>query len=131
MSFPRNFIFYPFLMSLISPEKQQEIRENLLRLSIRESDIRETFVRGSGSGGQKKNKTSNCVVLSYPPLDITVRCERERERETNRWLARRLLAEKVDQQKTGKREDVRTSAIHKRRKQKKRAARKRRANQEV
>lgn len=33
---------------------------------IREEDLIEDFVRGSGSGGQKVNKTSNCVV-SYQP----------------------------------------------------------------
>ena len=42
--------------------------------------IEESFARGGGKGGQKVNKTSNCVVLRYPPMELTVRSSRERKR---------------------------------------------------
>lgn len=65
-------------------------------LGIREEDLSETFVRGSGRGGQKVNKTNNCVCLCHLPTGIVVKCHRERERETNRFLARRALCDEID-----------------------------------
>ena len=62
-------------------------------LGIREADLEESFVLGSGKGGQKVNKTHNCVCLIHAGSGIVVRCSRDREREVNRFLARRALCD--------------------------------------
>lgn len=111
-------------MPFVTPQKQQEILARMQALGILEKDIEEQFVRGSGRGGQKKNKTSNCVVLKHVPTEIMVRCEEYREREVNRWIARRLLCEKVEEIVLGKKSQKQIE-IEKKRKQKKRKARKR------
>lgn len=80
----------------VSPAKRQQLLEFMAALGVRESDLQETFVRGSGKGGQKVNKTNNCVCLVHVPSGIVIKCHREREREINRFLARRALCEELD-----------------------------------
>ncbi|GAA5905691.1 hypothetical protein JCM6882_008747 [Rhodosporidiobolus microsporus] len=63
---------------------------------LREEDLEETFVRGSGPGGQATNKTSNACSLIHLPTGLRVHCHETRSRETNRKLARRILREKLD-----------------------------------
>lgn len=58
-------------------------------------DFKETFVRSSGPGGQKVNKTSTCVCLRHIPTGLQVRCQRERSQALNRLLARKLLLNKI------------------------------------
>ena len=65
-------------------------------LGIREEDIEEQFVRSSGAGGQKVNKTSSCVVLHHRPTGIRVKCQRERYQARNRLLARKILLDKIE-----------------------------------
>jgi protein subunit release factor B len=65
-------------------------------LGVREEDIEEKFIRSSGSGGQKVNKTSTCVYLRHIPTGIEVKCMRERSQPLNRFLARRDLVEKIE-----------------------------------
>ena len=64
-------------------------------LGLREKDIEEKFIRSSGSGGQKVNKTSTCVYLRHIPTGIEVKCMRERSQSLNRFFARRELVEKI------------------------------------
>ena len=71
------------------------------RPKIKEDDIEESFIKGGGAGGQKINKTNSCVQLLHLPTSITVKCQQTRSREQNRSLARRLLAEKIDQLEKG------------------------------
>lgn len=66
------------------------------RLGIREQDLVEKFVRSSGKGGQKVNKTSSCVYLRHIPTGIEVKCQQERYQALNRFLARRTLANKIE-----------------------------------
>lgn len=80
----------------ITPQKLAELRERIARLGISLAVIEEKFARGSGKGGQKINKTSNCVQLSYAPLNLQVRCQRERRRSVNRFLALRELVDKAE-----------------------------------
>jgi peptide chain release factor len=61
-----------------------------------EDDIVETFVRGSGPGGQKINKTASCVMLRHIPSGIVIRCQESRSQHRNRELARRILRERLD-----------------------------------
>ena len=80
---------------MISPETIARIKELMAEASVFEEDLDESFILGSGPGGQKTNKTSSVVRLSHDPSGISVRCGETRSRETNRWLARRLLAETI------------------------------------
>lgn len=72
------------------------------RLGIREAEIEEKFVRSQGKGGQKVNKASTCVYLKHVPTRIEVKCQRERSQAINRFLARRILADKVEKIILGK-----------------------------
>lgn len=69
----------------------------LLRLNIEPGDIREDFIRGSGSGGQKINKTSSCVRLTHLPSGVTVRCQEARGQFQNRIRAWQMLCEKFEE----------------------------------
>lgn len=71
------------------------------RLGIREDDFRETFIRASGPGGQKINKTSCCVVLRHIPTGLSVRCRDERSRPLNRFIARRRILDLIERQRNG------------------------------
>lgn len=86
--------------SLPSPKKQAELKERMEKLSLIEADIQEKFILGGGKGGQKQNKTANCVQLKHLPSGITVKCQQERSREANRFFARRLLCDKLEAKQT-------------------------------
>jgi protein subunit release factor B len=83
-------IFFP-----VSEEKNQQLKEKMEALGIREEDIEEKFVRSSGRGGQKVNKTSTCVYLKHIPTGTEVKCMKERSQPLNRFLARRELVKKI------------------------------------
>ena len=85
----------------VSPEKGAALRERMERLGVSESDLRETFIRSSGPGGQKVNKTSSCVFLVHVPTGISVKCQQERYQALNRFLARRILLDRIEELKTG------------------------------
>lgn len=72
------------------------------RLGIYEQDIDEHFVRSSGAGGQNVNKVSTCVVLKHRPSGIEVKCQKERSQALNRFIARRILIEKIEKMLVGK-----------------------------
>ncbi|TKA22687.1 hypothetical protein B0A50_07780 [Salinomyces thailandicus] len=76
----------------------QKLKETPLppRPIIPESDLHEAFLKGSGPGGQKINKTSSAVQLKHLPTGIVVKSQETRSREQNRKLARNLLKEKLD-----------------------------------
>ncbi|MFN7563235.1 MAG: peptide chain release factor family protein [Prosthecobacter sp.] len=72
------------------------LRERMQRLHLREEDLEESFIRGTGAGGQKINKTSSTVVLRHLLTGIEVRCQRERSQSQNRLLARLELCERLE-----------------------------------
>lgn len=80
---------------MVSPETIAKIKELMAMANVYEEDIDESFILGSGPGGQKVNKTSSTVRLYHAPSGLTIRCGEQRSREGNRWLARRELAEKI------------------------------------
>lgn len=82
----------------VTPQKIADLKARIARLGVNLSVIEEQFVKGGGKGGQKINKTSNCVVLKYPPLSLVVRCQRERRRSINRFIALRELVDRIEMQ---------------------------------
>ena len=73
-----------------------QIQQRLDTLGIIPSDVEEKFVRGSGPGGQKINKTSSTVCLRHRPTGVEVRVQRERSQAANRELAWQELCEKLE-----------------------------------
>jgi protein subunit release factor B len=107
---------------VISPETIEKIRELMAEALVFEEDLEESFILGGGPGGQKTNKTSNVVRLAHDPSGVQVRCGETRSRETNRWLARRMLAEIV-LEREHKRKSAARQAAEKVRRQKRRRSR--------
>lgn len=76
--------------------KIAELQRRIARLGIDLDDVQESFTRGGGPGGTKRNKTSSVVVLRYAPLELVVRCSRERKQSLNRFLALRELVDRIE-----------------------------------
>lgn len=72
------------------------IQDRLDALGVLPSDVEERFVRGSGPGGQKINKTSSTVCLKHTPTGVEVRCQQERSQSANREHAWLELCEKLE-----------------------------------
>jgi len=107
---------------VISPETIERIKALMVEASVFDEDLEESFILGGGPGGQKTNKTSNVVRLSHGPSGLMVRCGETRSRETNRWLARRMLAEMI-LEREHKRKSAARQAAEKVRRQKRRRSR--------
>ncbi|KAL1648762.1 hypothetical protein SLS58_001941 [Diplodia intermedia] len=71
------------------------------RPTINEDDITESFLKGSGPGGQKINKTSSAVQLKHLPTGIVIKYQGTRSRTQNRKTARRMLAERLEEMEKG------------------------------
>ncbi|OGW82431.1 MAG: peptide chain release factor 1 [Omnitrophica bacterium GWA2_52_8] len=107
-------MFFP-----VSKKKSDALIRMMVRLGLRETDFEESFVRSSGPGGQNVNKVSTCVVLKHLPTGITVKCGQERSQAMNRFLARRILAGRIEAMVCGKQsEEARRIAKIKRQKRK-------------
>jgi len=72
------------------------LRARFVSLGVRPEEVEERFVRGTGAGGQKINKTSSTVWLQHRPTGVEVRCQRERNQTVNRRLAWTELADKLE-----------------------------------
>lgn len=108
----------PFPVNL-PPEHLQKAE----KLHIYPADIREQFVRGSGSGGQKMNKTSSTVLLKHIPTGIEVRCQNHREQSKNRLSAYKLLILKIEQQIEGRASELAQKAFKLKKQKQKRSKR--------
>ncbi len=91
-------------------------------LGLHEADFEEHFVRSGGPGGQNVNKVSSCVVLRHRPTGLEVRCQRERSQSLNRFLAKRLLVQKIEEKVLGL-ESERQKELQKIRRQKRKRSR--------
>lgn len=90
----------------VSETKNRWLEERMKALGIREEDLEERFVRSSGAGGQKVNKTSSCVYLKHRPSGLAVKCMKDRSQSVNRFLARRELLARIEGASGGLNADV-------------------------
>ncbi len=86
---------------MITPEKWEKLCARMTELGIREEDLTEHFIRGSGAGGQKINKTSSCVQLIHKPSAIEIKCHASRLQSSNRFFARRDLCDRLEEKILG------------------------------
>ncbi|MEI6105650.1 MAG: peptide chain release factor-like protein [Opitutae bacterium] len=84
-------------MAIFPDIVEASLRRRFVSLAVRPEEVEERFVRGSGAGGQKINKTSSTVWLQHRPTGLEVRCQRERSQSVNRLLAWTELADKLEQ----------------------------------
>jgi protein subunit release factor B len=106
-------------------EKESALKRRMEELGIHEDDLLEKFIRGSGHGGQKVNKTSSCVYLKHLPSGHEVKCQLSRSRVMNRHLARLELCDTLEEIQRGK-QSARQQAREKVRRQKRRRSRRQR-----
>jgi len=102
---------------MIDKKTWQRLYKRMEMLGIKEDELVEKFILGSGKGGQKVNTSASAVDLIHTPSNIRIKCHQERSRELNRLLARRLLCEKIEEKIEGKK-SAKAKAAHKIRKQK-------------
>lgn len=81
---------------MISAEKQEQLQQRMAALGINDDDLIEKFVRGTGSGGQKINKTSSTVYLKHEPSGIEIKCQASRSQAMNRFQARTELCDQLE-----------------------------------
>ena len=108
---------------MLNPATIAHIKELMAEASVFEEDLDESFILGGGPGGQKTNKTSSVVRLSHEPSGLMVRCGETRSRETNRWLARRSLAEAILERDNRRKSEARQAAEKVRRQKRRRSRR--------
>ncbi len=111
---------------MIKPEKWEKLRERMEKLGIQEHELEEHFVRGSGKGGQKINKTSSCVQLRHGKTGTEIRCQKTRSQAENRYWARQELCGQIEEQLLGEKSS-RQQAAEKIRRQKRRRSRRAKA----
>ncbi len=96
---------------MITKEKLEKLEKWMEDLSIKDDDLIEKFILGSGSGGQKINKTSSCVYLKHIPTGIEIKCQKERSRELNRYVARKELCNRIEECAADKKLDKKSRGI--------------------
>jgi len=106
----------------VTEQKAEALRKRMAQCQLREDDLDERFIRGSGPGGQKINKTASCVQLHHPPSGNSVKMQKSRSLALNRFYARRRLCELIEAATLGrqspeeqKREKIRKQKSRRRR----------------
>ncbi len=84
-----------------SKKKSDELEARMKRLKIKREDIVEKFIKASGRGGQKVNKSSSAVFLKHTPTQLSVKCGKARSQNLNRFLAMRNLVDKIEEKLFG------------------------------
>ena len=85
----------------VSIDKENQLALRMAALDVRAAEIQESFVRSGGHGGQNVNKVSTCVMLVHRPTGVSVKCQATRQQGLNRFIARRLLLDKIEERKNG------------------------------
>jgi protein subunit release factor B len=111
---------------MITKTTWDKLEKRMTQHNVLEKDIRESFIRGSGSGGQKINKTSSCVQLLHIPSGIEIRCQLTRSQADNRYWARRELCDQLEEKILGEK-SAKKRAEEKIRRQKRRRSRRAKA----
>ncbi len=107
----------------VSSEKGKALGQKLKRTGIYEKDIKESFIRSGGKGGQNVNKASTCVYLKHVPTGIEVKCQRTRSQGLNRYYARLLLHAKIERLIRGRESEEKQRIAKIRRQKRKRSKR--------
>ena len=107
----------------VTSYKEEALKAKMASLGIKETDLEEKFIRSSGKGGQKVNKASTCVYLKHKPTGIEVKCQKERSQALNRFLARRILVNKIESLVLGRKAEERKKIEKIRRQKQKRSKR--------
>jgi protein subunit release factor B len=107
----------------VSPERIAALDARMAALGVREEDLDENFVRSGGPGGQNVNKTSTCVLLVHRPTGTRVKCQATRSQALNRFLARRLLLDRIERAQSALAEAARSRAEKTRRQKRRRSRR--------
>lgn len=105
-----------------SKEKVVALEVRMAALGIKRQDIEEKFIRSSGRGGQKVNKTNSAVFLKHKKTNLCVKCGKARSQHLNRFLALRLLVDKIEAALAGvsDKEHLKTEKIKKQKQRRKR-----------
>ncbi len=106
----------------VTERKRHELARRMHKCNLLENDIEEKFVRSSGPGGQKVNKTSTCVHLKHIPSGLAVKVQKSRSQPLNRYYARKKMCELLENKLLGK-QSPEAKKIEKIRKQKDRRRR--------
>ena len=106
----------------VTERKAAELEQRMKQCKLCEKDIEEKFVRSSGPGGQKVNKSSTCVHIIHHPSGLTVKMQESRTQILNRYYARKRLCELLENILHGKEspEEKRISRIRKQKDRKRR-----------
>ena len=81
---------------MVGAEKKEMLGSRVASLGVDEDDLVEKFVRGTGAGGQKINKTSSTVYLKHEPSGIEIKCQAGRSQSMNRFIARTELCDQLE-----------------------------------